>query len=768
METHRGEARRANHEIAVEADLCIVGGGLAGTSAAITAAREGLSVVLVQDRPVLGGNGSSEVRLWTLGATSHNNNNNRWAREGGVIDEILVENMFRNREGNPVLFDTVLLDIVAAEPRIRLLLNTAVYEIDKGGSDEIRSVTAFNSQNSTRYRISAPLFIDSSGDGIVAYQAGVPFRFGAEKPDEFGEKFAPDPEMYGERLGHSIFFYTKDTGEPVRFVAPDYALKDVPTTIPRYRDFSVHQNGCQFWWIEYGGRLDTVHDTEKIKWELWKVVLGVWDHIKNSGDYPDAENLTLEWVGAVPGKRESRRFEGYSMLTQPDIVEQRHHEDAVSFGGWSIDLHPADGVYSDRPKGCDQYHAKGVFQIPYGTMITPHTPNLLLAGRIISSSHVAFGSTRVMGTCSHGAQAVAMAAAICREQGLRPADLLAPPRVRELQRRLLRTGQYIPGLAVDDPDDLARDAAVDASTTMPLDLSSLPAPLRVQLDRSRAMMVPLCEGALPSLRLRADVASDTTVRARLLAGAKPFNFTPEVVLDELTVELRRGPDREVKLSFSGSLAGPQYAFLVLDANPEVRVHAVRERVTGLMTVAKRHRQAPEEDLGVEEFDFWTPDRRPSGHLFWFAADPEYPGYTRAYEPAQAINGIDRPILTPNAWVARCDDPDPTLRLTWSEPQTIGTIRLAFDTDWNHPMESALMGHPESAMPYCVRDYEIVDATGRSVVTVQDNHQTLNTHRLAEALTTTELAVRVHDVWGDAPAAIFGIRCFSPDAARSTP
>ena len=181
-------------------------------------------------------------------------------------------------------------------------------------------------------------FCDASGDGIVALLAGAPFRMGAEARDEFGEKFAPSDE-YGVLLGHTIYFYSKDVGVPVRFVPPSYALEDI-TRIPRFRHFNTHEYGCRLWWVEYGGRLDTVHDTETIKWELWKVVYGVWNYIKNSGEFPEAETLTLEWVGQIPGKRESRRFEGDTILTQQDIVEQRHHYDAVSFGGWSIDLAP--------------------------------------------------------------------------------------------------------------------------------------------------------------------------------------------------------------------------------------------------------------------------------------------------------------------------------------------------------------------------------------------------------------------------------------------
>src|SRR5690606_2418163 len=153
-------------------------------------------------------------------------------------------------------------------------------------------VVAFCSQNSTKYILSAPFFCDASGDGIVAFQAGAAFRMGAEAKEEFDEGFAPD-ETYGHLLGHSIYFYTKDVGRPISYAAPAYALKDVSDII-NYRSFDIDDYGCKLWWIEYGGRLDTIHQSEEIKWELWKVIYGIWDHVKNSGKYPEAENLTLE------------------------------------------------------------------------------------------------------------------------------------------------------------------------------------------------------------------------------------------------------------------------------------------------------------------------------------------------------------------------------------------------------------------------------------------------------------------------------------------
>src|SRR3984957_18138755 len=297
---------------------------------------------------------------------------------------------------------------------------------------------------------------------------------GAEAASEFNEPLAGSEETK-ELLGHSLYFYTRDTGRPVNYVAPSFALRDI-TTIPRFRELRVADTGCRLWWLEYGGLLDTVHETEEIKWELWRVAYGVWNYIKNSGVFPDAESLTLEWMGMIPGKRESRRFEGDYMLIQQDIVNQTVHEDAVSFGGWAIDLHPAEGVFSEKP-ACTQWHSKGVYQIPYRTMYSRNVPNLFLAGRIISASHIAFGSTRVMATCAHNGQAVGMAAALCIKDSLRPRELTETRRMHTLQQRLLRIGQHIPGVPATASEeaktDKARSATITASSS--LKLETLPA-----------------------------------------------------------------------------------------------------------------------------------------------------------------------------------------------------------------------------------------------------------------------------------------------------
>ncbi|SEF18547.1 FAD-dependent oxidoreductase [Jiangella alba] len=731
------------------ADLVIVGGGLAGSCAAVTAARAGIRVVLVQDRPVLGGNASSEVRLWALGATAHMFNNNRWSREGGVLDELLVENVFRNREGNAVLFDTVLLEKVVSEPNVTLLLNTAAIAVEKDG-DRIASVTAFCSQNSTRYELTAPLFCDASGDGVLGYLAGAAYRMGAESSEEFGELFAPS-ESYGGLLGQSIYFYSKDVGQPVSFTPPEWALTDI-TEIPRWRSFDTKVQGCRLWWIEYGGRLDTVHDTESIKWELWKVVYGVWNHLKNSGQFPDAETLTLEWVGLIPGKRESRRFEGLYLLRQQDLVEQTEHSDAIASGGWSIDLHPADGVFSEHA-GSSHLHTRGVYQVPYRCLVSRDVGNLFLAGRIISVSHVAFASTRVMATCAQLGQAVGMAAALCTRTGSLPADVVAPDRMRELQRDLLRAGQHIPGHRLDDPDDLVRSATVSASSSFVL--SSLPddGPA-VPLDAPRAQLLPVPAGRCPRIGLTVDVAAPTTVRVELRTGNRPDDYTPDVVLGAQEFALGAGDGQRVELDLDVVVDEPRYVFVAVQAAEGVSVRTTQTRVTGLVSVRHPGTQEADPAVGRPRVEFWTPERRPGGHNLAVTVDPPL----RAWGAEQLRHGHARPTAQPNAWAAALGDPAPAVTLRWASPQVIERIELGFDTDFDHAMETVLWPHPESAMPFCVRDYRVL-AGDRVVAERTGNHQTRDTLVFDPPLETGEVTVEVVASHGDVPAAVFEVRCY---------
>lgn len=749
--------RRQVKQLNLDTELTVIGGGLAGVCCAVTAARKGVKVVLIQDRPVLGGNSSSEVRLWVLGATSHMGNNNRWAREGGFVNEVLIENVYRNAESNPLIFDTILLEKVIEEKNITLLLNTAVFDLDKKSNDEIKSVKAFCSQNSTQYEVTSPLFCDSSGDGIVAFLAGAAFRMGAEAEQEFGEKFAPSKE-YGELLGHSMYFYTKDTDRPVKYIAPSFALKDI-TKIPRYRKFSVKDQGCNLWWLEYGGRLDTVHDTEQIKWELWKVVYGVWDHIKNSGDFPEAENMTLEWVGTIPGKRESRRFEGDYILKQQDIVEQQHFNDVVAFGGWSIDLHPADGVFSEKPS-CNQWHSKGIYGIPYRCYYSKNVSNLFIAGRIISATHVAFGSSRVMGTCAHGAQAIGMAASLCKKYSLNP-SAIGKQHLAELQLELLKSGQHLPGLVLRDDVDLVQKAiAIEAEALI---LTEIPeSDLWKPIKNAVAQMLPVLAGKMSSITLNVNALTDTTLTVQLRKSSKPFNHTPDLILENKDIALSRGINK-LDLAFETEFTEDCYAFVSFLKNEDVEIGYSDKIISGILSVfnsinpavSNYGKQEPTEDIGVETFEFWCPQRRPEGQNIAMTITPGL----NVFNAENLRNGLQRPVASPNAWVANYNDVEPEITIIWETETEISEIILSTDCDYDHPMENVLMRHAEAVQPSCVTEISI-KANQVEVAQVSNNHQAQIQVKLVAPVRTKELKIVLKNANPNATVSLFEIRCYA--------
>lgn len=733
----------------LHADLVVAGGGLAGLCASLAAAREGLQVVLIQDRPVLGGNASSEVRLWANGATSHMGNNNRWAREGGIMGEIMEENLWRNKEGNPVMFDLVLLDLAKSQPGLTLLLNTAVYEVEKT-RQTITGVNAFNPVNETFYHVTAAQFCDATGDGVLGFLAGAEFREGAEDAEELGEKMAPG-DNFGHKLGHSIYFYTRHTDGPVNFIPPSFALKDI-TAIPRYKRLTSTLNGCDLWWLEWGGRLDTVHESEEIKWELWKIVWGVWDYIKNSGEFPEAANMTIEWVGTIPGKRESRRFVGDHLLCQQDIIEQRDHYDAVAYGGWSIDLHPADGVYSTHD-GCRQFHSKGTYTIPFRSLYSRSLDNLLLTGRLISASHVAFGSARVMCTCGLLGEVVGRAAALCQSLKLTPRQLAQREHIDDLQQRLQVNGCYIPRQWLRDP---AAGAEVSASSEYTL-TELAPNGNWLALSARMALLLPVQAGAqLPELTLRLRSERPQLLTVSLLGSARSGNFTPDYQYDECVLQV--GEDAEHSLSFRWQSDRDQYVFVAFAAHEEVEIALTDTHLPGIMTVfnslnarvAKQPRQVADGDYGVDEFDFWLPRRHPQQVMPALRFNEPL----RCYSAQNVLNGRLRPEQLTNAWVPSAADNAPEICWRWARPLSISLLTLVQDNDFDNAMESVQMGHHSAVTPHCITHYRLW-ADDQLLAEVRDNHHSVCQHRLATPITATSIRLEILATAG-ALAAVYSL------------
>jgi hypothetical protein len=452
----------------LECDILIAGGGLAGVACALEAARCGAKVVLCHDRPVLGGNASSEIRMHVVGADCGGQRGMELqteARESGIIEEIRLDNCVQNPQRSASVFDLILYDKCLREPNIKLLLNTAVTDCTLVG-DKISQAVAEDFSAQRQYIIAAKVFVDATGDGYLGAAAGAKFRLGREAKAEFGESLAPD-EPDSCLLGSSLLFQARQYDHPVPFVAPPWARQFSEDDLKlRPHALDGIDTGLEYgyWWLEWGGHLDTIGQTEEIRHELLAILMGVWDHVKNAPGH-GAENWALEWMGFLPGKRESRRFVGLCTINQGDIMAARTFDDAIAFGGWPLDLHPVMGVDSCDEEPCDQRHVPHLYDIPLRACISANVGNLMFAGRNISATHVAFASTRVMATCAAIGQGVGSAAALACRCDIAPSDLPADTKaMREIQQTLLRHDCFLVGLSNSDKHDLARQAQVIASS----------------------------------------------------------------------------------------------------------------------------------------------------------------------------------------------------------------------------------------------------------------------------------------------------------------
>lgn len=437
-----------------QTDFCVVGGGLAGICATLAAARHGSKVVLVQDRPMLGGNSSSEIRMCVNGAQGLN------VRETGIIEEILLENRFRNPLCNYSIWDSILYEKVRYQPNVTLLLNCSVNSVDMGGN-RIHSVRGWQLTSETWHTVYADLFADCSGDSILAPLSGAEFRIGREARSEFNEDIEPQ-EADQKTMGLSCLIQARETDIPQAFTPPAWAYQYPSDDNLPYREHHPFTE-TNFWWIELGGDQDSIHDTEEIRDELLKVAFGVWDHIKNHGDH-GAENWALDWIGFLPGKRESRRYVGDIILTQNDVHTGGHFNDLVAYGGWTMDDHHPGGMrWQGQPT---IFHpAPSPFGIPYRCLYSRNIENLFCAGRNISTTHAALSASRVMATCAVLGQAVGTAAAIATQDGLRPRGVYEQ-RIHELQQTLMEDDCYIPR-NYREVSNLSRQAALTASEGYP-------------------------------------------------------------------------------------------------------------------------------------------------------------------------------------------------------------------------------------------------------------------------------------------------------------
>ena len=418
-------------------DFVVTGGGISGMCAAVAAARQGLKVALVNDRPVLGGNNSAEVRVH-LGGTIEVEPYpalGRMQREFG-----------HSKKGNAQpaanYEDDKKQAWIDAEENIDLYSSCRAIAVNKTEENIIASVLVKNVLNSQETLLEAPLFADCTGDGTVGFLAGADYRYGREAASEFGESLAPE-EADNYVLGASVQWYSRADGKPSRFPVFEYGLN--------FNDSSVEKVTMGEWTWETGMLHDMTSEFEYIRDYGLAVIYSNWSWLKNRmGLYADR---SLDWVAYVSGKRESRRLMGDYILKQDDIEKAVHHEDATFATTWSIDLHSPDLANTANFPG-EEFKTKTVHNriypaaVPYRCLYSRNIDNLFMAGRDISVSHVALGTTRVMRTCGMAGEVVGLAASVCHAHDALPRAVYRNY-LSELQE-LMRKGAAKPGPLPDN------------------------------------------------------------------------------------------------------------------------------------------------------------------------------------------------------------------------------------------------------------------------------------------------------------------------------
>ncbi|MEX2683089.1 MAG: FAD-dependent oxidoreductase [Candidatus Sigynarchaeota archaeon] len=774
-------------------DVLVVGGGFAGTCAAIASARQGATTALVEQRGVLGGNGSSLVRVHIGGAPDHG-----WqfdARETGIIEEIRLTYAIKDPKNSYAWIDHVLHDMCVSERNLTVYYDMAIDDVKTeafvadGYAKRIIECSGLQQGTETRHVFKAKVFVDGTGDGTLGALAGVEFRMGREAKAEFGETLAPDIAD-SATLGSSILFEARDTGHPVSFTPPAWAKK-----LPK--DYSDQRRNRQptggregngywhgamhvgWWWVEYGGRLDTIRDNEAIKQELLSILYGLWDHVKNSGDprYANAANYDITWVGAIPGKRESRRIIGDYILTQQDVIAGTVFADQVAAGGWNIDLHPPDGFYDNSPP-CSQTRLKDLYTIPYRSIYSKTASNLFMASRCLSVTHVAHGTTRLQGTLAAVGQAAGIAAAWCSKDGISP-RVLGKERFVAYQQELLKNDGFLIDLRNSDPADLARHAIVAASSTHPLHFDQPGAwiPLFFPVAQQFPAIPDGDHGEIHSISIlvknssgeavhldggirESDRVGDLNAQEDIsrMAGECPARSTTWVPFEL---------DRPISVEAPRDLARPRLLWFHVDSTTGT---------PGDVSLGKDIDHYPGFRGGYfdEDAAAWKVARIHDGAMFFSAVVKprgvycfSIPGFT-AFPAGNVTNGFHRPGKHgPNLWMSDPAKGFPQwLVLDFGIARELSEIHLTFDNGLDKPYPHfyrddyapwPVYGRP----PRCPKDLDIVAIKGgkeRIVAVLRENYQRKITVKTGN-VTADQVKIVFHASNGAREVGVYEIRVY---------
>ncbi len=762
-------------------EIVVCGGGLAGFCAAVSSARMGRKTCLIHNRPVFGGNSSSEIGVTPHGSAAFH----AYARETGIISELLIEEravnhaeIYENGWTNSV-WDMVMYDMAMKTPDLTFHLNTDIQDVVMKNPGQVQSVMARVQNSEVELTIEGEIFIDCTGDALVADKAGCTWRMGTESRSEFNELHAPE-RASSDTMGNSIHFMTRNMGFPVSWKAPGWATKydDASYFYEQGRLPKDERGG--FWWLEIGVPFHTIYDNETIRHELTKHALGVWDWMKNHDPVMKERcaNYALDWIGQVPGKRESRRVMGEYFMTENDIQDKTVFEDEIAFGGWFVDLHTPGGLLAKSSEPTSTTHGQeyctfdeysvmsycGPYGIPLRILIAKDVDNLMMAGRNISVTHAALGTIRVMGTTALMGQACGTAAAIALEKriGIKEVPMSA---ISEVKQKLLRDGCFLLNNRNEDDLDLARKARVTAS--------------------SEALM----HGAGPETKGWHD-------------GLKIWKDQPQYGIEQLTVQLGQ-------LIAIGTEKLDRISLCLTNLSTEVqevraKIYVVTDiwdyRVESSARLAETILKVPcgenvwvdwnvylSKENGLPVNQFIRVNLEPNTQVEWKIAGCIIPGHMGTYQIGQnkmrrfgngvtlsfkvqppqpvfkainVLNGVTRPHTFTNLWKSDPDiSEDPWIELSWDEIQKIKSLELTFP---GHLLREYHAYSPFYRDPQCPENYTVkYEKNGEwiEILSVEDNFQRKRVHALPREIETKKLRITIHKTNGDPGASIYEIRCY---------
>jgi len=721
-------------------DVIVVGAGAAGCCAALASARLGVKTALIQNRPVLGGNASDECGVPLNGAGSVHPN----ARETGIVEEL---GRVKARYGYRKCSEPFRL-AAEAEKNLTVFVNRHVFAVEMRDKGAIAAVKAVDTLTGAITVYGGRQFIDCTGDGWVGYFAGAEYRIGREARAEFNESLAPEKAdkitMSGCLMGNALGFRAKNVGRPVKYVPPPWAAK-----LPPHEEFGrrVRYVTGGEWWLEHPGDVDDLWQAEKARDELIKIAFGYWDYIKNHSEMRDqATNCALSHIPIMDAKRESRRLVGDYILTQNDAQAGKVFPDRIAYGGWPLDVHHPRGIFSGKGGPFDCNAHVPIYTIPLRCLYSVNIENLLFAGRDMSVTHIALGTVRVQSTLAACGQAAGTAAAMCVQRNATP-RVVGRQYIEELQQTLLKHDQSIPGIANEDPLDLARGARVTASSTASFTEFGQ---LDVQRDKThplnmdRAVMFPTgltrrLEAVSVLLSSRNDAPTEVTLHVREAAAAGDFSAAADLATAVASVPPKKESWVEFRLNVA--TASP-YLWIWL---PHVEGLSWRLMSSAPLGSVRGY--------GDAAGGAWT---QVKGQYYAFSTSPPI-ATPSTFRPENAVNGwariIDEEV---NMWASDPRQPLPQwLEVELKSPVSMTAVYLTFDTDLNP-------SHHTVPLPrQCVRDYELSCEVGgqwRTLAGVKGNFQRRRVHRF-DQVRTSRLRLTVHATNGDKSARLYEIRAY---------